>query len=265
MGKPIIAIDIDDVIAANAKGFVEYSNRCYGTKLTVEDYDDRWALVWQVEHDEAERRAVEYHASGHIGTYDYIDGAYAVLKKLSESFKLIVITARRNTVSQLTHDWIDKYYPSIFEDIIFAGFFDTATPESLKMTKAELAKKHLADYLVDDQLKHCLAASEIGITALLFGAEASTSDLSVAAAIGYGLQGTKTNGDAGSSATSISAPYTSTATTVGRLQLTDQTLASAAGVVSNATVTSTLKAKVTGLVPPGAYTDTLTYVCTGIF
>jgi uncharacterized HAD superfamily protein len=169
MNKPIIAVDIDDVIAANAQGFVDWSNSRYGTSLSVDDYDDRWALVWRVEHDEAERRALEYHASGHISTYNQIDGAYPVLKKLSESYKLILITARRISINQLTRDWINKYYPNIFEDIIFAGFFDAPTPESLKMTKAETAKQHLADYLIDDQLKHCLAASEVGITALLFG------------------------------------------------------------------------------------------------
>ncbi len=95
--------------------------------------------------------------------------------------------------------------------------------------------------------------------------ENSTADLSVAATIGYGLQATKTNGDAGSATSTISAPYTSTSDTVGRLQLTAQTVSSAAGPVSNATITSTLKAKVTGLVPPGSYVDTLTYVCSGIY
>lgn len=121
MQKPIIAVDIDDVIAANAKGFVDWSNDRYGTNLTIDDYDDRWTLVWQVEHDEAEKRAIEYHASGHIGAYNNIDGAYEVLKKLSETFRLIVITARRNSINQLTYDWIEKYYPDIFENIIFAG------------------------------------------------------------------------------------------------------------------------------------------------
>jgi hypothetical protein len=96
-------------------------------------------------------------------------------------------------------------------------------------------------------------------------AENSTADLSVAATIGYGAQATKSDGDAGSATTTIAAPYTSTSNTVGRLQLTPQNVASATGPVSNATVTTTLKAKVTGLVPSGSYVDTLTYVCTGIF
>ncbi len=97
------------------------------------------------------------------------------------------------------------------------------------------------------------------------GSENSTADLSVAATIGYGMQASKANGDAGSAASTISSPYTSTSDTVGRLQLTAQTVSSAGGPVSNATVTTTLKAKVTGLVPPGAYVDTLTYVCSGIY
>ncbi len=96
-------------------------------------------------------------------------------------------------------------------------------------------------------------------------AENSTADLSVSATIGYGLQGTKTNGDAGSATTTITAPYTSTSNSVGRLQLTAQQLASATGPVSNATVVSTLKAKVTAFVPAGTYVDTLKYVCTGIY
>ncbi|HLA48993.1 MAG TPA: hypothetical protein VJY84_00415, partial [Candidatus Saccharimonadales bacterium] len=35
--------------------------------------------------------------------------------------------------------------------------------------KAEVCREIGADYLVDDQPKHCLAAADAGITALLFG------------------------------------------------------------------------------------------------
>ncbi|MEX0594652.1 MAG: hypothetical protein WD157_00950 [Patescibacteria group bacterium] len=94
--------------------------------------------------------------------------------------------------------------------------------------------------------------------------ESADADLS-GVSIGYGLQGTKTDGDAGSAATSITAPYTATSNSVGGLLLAATSLATATGPVANATVTSTLKAKVSGLVPAGAYIDTLTYICTGIY
>lgn len=92
----------------------------------------------------------------------------------------------------------------------------------------------------------------------------NTADLA-SVSIGYGLQGTKTDGDAGSAASTIASPYTATGNNVGGFELTAQTLSSATGPVANATVTSTLKAKVSGLVPAGSYVDTLTYICTGIY
>ncbi len=114
-----------------------------------------------------------------------------------------------------------------------------------------------------------------GSTAGLYSAGAAytiasaTADLA-AVASGYGLQGTKSDGDAGSATTTVSSPFTASGNNVGALVVTafpgsGTTLASATGPVSNATVTSTLKAKVSGLVPSGSYVDTLTYVCTGVF
>jgi uncharacterized HAD superfamily protein len=167
--RQIIAVDIDDVIAAHAPAFVEYSNKKYGTHLTLDDYQDHWGKVWKVDYSETENRAVEYHKSGFIATYGVEDGALDVLKKLKSKFRLIILSTRRQSINQLTYNWIDKYYPGIFDDIIFAGFFDNPTENSINMTKAELAKQIRADYLIDDQLKHCKAAADIDIKVLLFG------------------------------------------------------------------------------------------------
>lgn len=167
--KPIIAVDIDDVIALNAKAFVEYSNEKFGTHLVPDDYQEHWAVVWNVAHEEAERRAVEYHESGHIANYGIIEGAYEALIELKKRFKLIVLTTRRNSINQLTREWIDKYYPNIFDDFVFSGFFDSPSQESIQMTKADLAKTIGADYIIDDQLKHIQGASNLGIKSILFG------------------------------------------------------------------------------------------------
>lgn len=80
---------------------------------------------------------------------------------------------------------------------------------------------------------------------------------------GFGIQGS-TSGGSGSSVT-IATRYDQTGNDVGGLELTDTTLASATGAVANRAVTVTHKAAVSGLAPAGSYTDTLTYVCAGIF
>ena len=58
-----IAIDVDDVLAENAAGFVAFSNQRWGTTLQVDDYDEHWAKIWNVDNEEVERRAKEFHNS----------------------------------------------------------------------------------------------------------------------------------------------------------------------------------------------------------
>src|SRR6266568_4201183 len=122
--KPVLAIDIDDVIAENASAFIDYSNKNFGSHLTIDDYQEHWGEIWKSEYEETEKRALEYHQSGQLAKYKVIDGAKEALEKLKGHFKLVLLTTRRSSVNQLTKNWIEKLYPNIFDDIVFTGFFD---------------------------------------------------------------------------------------------------------------------------------------------
>jgi 5'(3')-deoxyribonucleotidase len=172
MAKPIIAIDIDDVLADNAKGFTDFSNARWGTHLTPSDYEEHWSHMWQVDNDEAERRAVEFHESGSLGRYDHNQHAFDVLTQLKERYELVIITSRRIRAKEETFAWIAERFPNIFADhqIHFAGIWDEGISENrYSRTKGDLVKELGVSYLIDDQLKHCLSASEHGVPALLFG------------------------------------------------------------------------------------------------
>lgn len=80
---------------------------------------------------------------------------------------------------------------------------------------------------------------------------------------GFGIQGS-TSGGSGASVT-IAARYNQVSNAVGGLERTATTLASATGAVASRVVTVVHKAAVSGLANAGAYSDTLTYVCTGVF
>lgn len=69
-----IAIDIDDVLAENAIGFVAFSNERWGTRLSVDDYSEHWSEMWRVDSEEAERRAHAFHDSGIIKGYAHVGG-----------------------------------------------------------------------------------------------------------------------------------------------------------------------------------------------
>ncbi len=169
MSKQTIAIDIDDVLADSAAGFVSFSNNKWGTNLTVDDYTEDWAVMWQIEHAVSVQRAQTIYQSGVVRNFQHSEESIDVLKKLKQNYKLVVTTSRSKKVQEDTHEWLDRHYQGIFDDIHFAGFYDVYTPHSTKMTKAELCKSIGADYIVDDHPKHCFAAAEAGIKAVLFG------------------------------------------------------------------------------------------------
>ena len=168
--RPIIALDVDDVLADYAEGFVAFSNLRWGTNLSVDDYDEDWAKVWKLEIEEVRKRADHLHEVSFLKDMQQKSEARPVLEHLSKRFHLIVITSRRIQAKEDTILWIRTYYPMIDADKIhFSGFFDEINQHSLGKTKGPIARELGASYLIDDQIKHCIAAAEEGMQALLFG------------------------------------------------------------------------------------------------
>jgi uncharacterized HAD superfamily protein len=170
MSKKVIAIDVDDVLAANAAGLVAYSNKRWGTNLSVEDYQEHWGEMWQVDHTESEQRALQLFQDAIMGDYDHDDTALPVLMELKKRYKLVVVTARRKMIEKSTIEWLERHYEGIFDEIVFAGLYDGGhTDGAYKRTKLDTLKEIGADYLIDDQTKHCFTAAAAGIKAVLFG------------------------------------------------------------------------------------------------
>jgi 5'(3')-deoxyribonucleotidase len=169
--QKIIAIDIDDVLAANAEGFIEFSNTRLGHKLKKDDYQEEWAKVWNVSLEEAMRRAEEFHISGVVADYQYKHGALDVLQKLSQTYKLITVTSRRSILKDHTTRWLERHFPGVFDDVCYAGIWegDKTIEQMINQTKADVCLALGADYLIDDQIKHCFGAASVGMKSLLFG------------------------------------------------------------------------------------------------
>jgi len=171
MSKQTIAVDVDDVLSASVPGFTAYSNKRWNMDLTVDQYDEDWAKFWGIPYEEALVRAAELHESDMFGMFEHFKEAIPVLQKLKEQYDLIVLTSRRLSIKPLTTEWLDRHFPDIFSAVHFAGFYDDTKNlrESLKKSKGDLCQQLGADYLIDDQLKHCIAAADCGVQSLLFG------------------------------------------------------------------------------------------------
>jgi 5'(3')-deoxyribonucleotidase len=177
MAKKTIAVDVDDVLAAESEFVIAYSNKHWGHELTLEDYQENWGEMWDVDIDEVERRAAELHMPGLPTSYRLIEGAVDGLGTLKEHYNLVILTSRRDVVRDETLVWLNDVFNGVFSEVHFTGFWDTISPDSHLLTKGELAKQIGADYLIDDQPKHCFAAAEAGIESVLFGDYAQSRGL----------------------------------------------------------------------------------------
>jgi hypothetical protein len=171
MTKKLLACDIDDVMAKNAEGFTRWSNEEFGTSLTADDYTEDFTVLWPgIDSAEIERRASLFHETGGVLSYDRIEEAEVSLRALAVSYRLVAVTSRRRVGERHTQLWMNDFYRGLFEDIVFAGIYDEPTASKRHMrTKAEAYKFLKPGYVIDDQNKHCLAAAEQGIPAILYG------------------------------------------------------------------------------------------------
>lgn len=184
MAKPIIAVDIDDVLAVSAAAWVAYSNKIWGHQLAVDDYDEDWAKMWQVDFEEGRRRAHHLHTTpGIIASFEHDAAAQEVLNKLAKQYELVITTSRNSLLQNETIEWLDRHFNGVFSDVHFAGIYDTLHPDAPNRTKGDLIRKVGADYLIDDQPKHCFAVAEQGCTAVLFGSYSWNRDVALPAGV----------------------------------------------------------------------------------
>lgn len=167
--RQIIAVDIDDVLSRTAPSILEFSNERWGHSHTLEDFNEQLSVMWQVEGDEASRRWQEFMESGLIEEYDVIPAAREALEQLSGKYKLIAVTSRRDSLLDITKEWLSSNYPDLIEEVIGAQIYGEGKLDAHVLTKAEVLERLGADYLIDDQPKHCIGAAGVGVQAVLFG------------------------------------------------------------------------------------------------
>lgn len=166
MKKRVIAVDIDEVLAAHNIALVAYHNARYGSRHTLKDYvTEHWSQVWGTDREETNRRAIEFHESGAHARLAVVTGSLEALNHLKSRFDLIAVTVRRRMIVESTRHWIDKNFPGIFQDIRFVHAWDDPDAPS----KAEVCAEINAEWLIDDSIKHCGLMAETGRIGIVFG------------------------------------------------------------------------------------------------
>lgn len=173
MKKPIIAVDIDDVLAQSTDALRQVVNARLGVNLRPEhyeiagDYYHYYEKVWEL-NDLAERvtmddldpqmKADQSHILPH-------DKAAETLHALSSRYELIIVTGRSASWREATHRWLGQHFPGVFSEVLFGDGYEALQ----KKTKGDLCREYGVSWLIDDNVEHAQTAFEAGVQVVLFG------------------------------------------------------------------------------------------------
>lgn len=174
MSKETIGCDLDNFLTFTAQHWVAGSNQLWNTDLTVDSYGEDWPRIWECDLDEARYRASIINSSEVVSTYPPFPDAPPTMARLSEAYRLVVITSRPALLRDCTIDWIDRHFPNAFEGVYFAGMWDHVDDQidhdiALYTTKEAICEELGIEHLVDDEPKHCRGALGVGVKPVLYG------------------------------------------------------------------------------------------------
>lgn len=174
--KPIIAVDVDDVLVQFVPALCDFAYEKWGENITPENYTEDWSKILKVNDvDMIKRCAAEMFADfDFYNNMKAVDGAREILPKLAKKFALVPLTSRIAAQKDLTMNWLSSNFGDIFSEVIFSGAyekesFENGVGHAVKQAKGDICREIGASYLIDDQPKHVNSAVDCGVVGILFG------------------------------------------------------------------------------------------------
>jgi 5'(3')-deoxyribonucleotidase len=171
--KKIIAIDIDDTLTESRNGVRKLANRKLDLELPIEAYSvsgEYWGYyerVWAEHGIKDQLNASELYRELHTDQTltPLLPGAEYAIKQLLNSFEIVLITSRDKMWKTHTEDWLKEQFGNLAPELYFCESHANSSSE----TKGQICKKVGAQWLIDDNVDHCLGALELQVEPILFG------------------------------------------------------------------------------------------------
>ncbi len=165
--KPVLAVDVDDVLFPLAPLLVEYNNKHHGSQLTTASFTSYVIEdTMGVSVDEFKKRM---HHFGDLGTFtsgDPVEQSTKAISVLAQHFDLVVITSRWPAWEHETIEWLQRHFPDAFGQIHFTSH---ETVDGRAKGKSVICKEIGASILIDDSLDNLVSCAEVGVRGILFG------------------------------------------------------------------------------------------------
>ncbi|KIK71372.1 hypothetical protein GYMLUDRAFT_33525 [Collybiopsis luxurians FD-317 M1] len=178
---PVIACDLDDVLCQTNAAVAQWHNEEYGTNMTLDDfyYFYYWKNPYWGSLQETYKKVRNFYATTQLYDAIPVPGAREGVQALHDmGFKLIIVTARSQEVKEETCKWVDRWFPGLFDSVIYTGQFKMTedgqknTSVTIKLSKAQVCADLKAQVLIDDSSENALQlVTDLSepIPVLLFG------------------------------------------------------------------------------------------------
>lgn len=175
--KPVVALDLDEVLGAFLPALIRFHNDKYGTEYKLDDFFSyRFCDVWGGTNEETLDKIFEFFKTDYfLKDLKPIPGAHDVLQEFKDKFDFVVVTSRQHEITEETRHWLDQHFHGIISRAEFGNHWakDAPDPEDdhhSKRSKKEMCQEVGAILLIDDNMSYCKEVSqELGIPAVLFG------------------------------------------------------------------------------------------------
>ncbi|KAF0973890.1 hypothetical protein FDP41_007277 [Naegleria fowleri] len=171
--KPIIAVDIDEVLTPFVPLLIEFYNKHHLLEgqqpLDMKMFHSyHFRDVWDGSEERSKQIVDEFLQSElFLGQPILDETAFDVLQSLSTKYKLVIVTSRQHKLKEQTQMFLQKYFPNTFAEILMGNHYGETG--QTQMTKPEMCRQLNAVLLIDDSLKYCQQCVDEKIPAILFG------------------------------------------------------------------------------------------------
>ncbi|KAH9891014.1 hypothetical protein C8Q73DRAFT_702559 [Cubamyces lactineus] len=178
LDRPVIAVDMDDVLSQTNEVVAEWHNKAYGTNMKIEDfyYYYYWMNPYWGNPTETVEKVEQFWKTDYIDKAPPVEGAREALTKLKDmGYRLVVVTARQTRELDRSLAWLERNFPGLFDTMICTGQSqETLTDEHelvTKLSKAGVCRKIGAKFIVDDSVENALKCVQADppVPVLLFG------------------------------------------------------------------------------------------------
>lgn len=167
----LIGIDIDEVLSETLDFALAYHlDEIQWIPLRREDFVDYYIPNIPGYEHISKTDAVAYFTDSML--YDAEHGGLLPVKGARDALeagkkaghRFVAITARGPKVQEATLRWIEKWYPGIFEQVVFCNYHDDSQPQ---FTKEEMCHELGVQLMVDDNLHYARALAKASIPVFL--------------------------------------------------------------------------------------------------